>query len=99
MYISIALAVGAFVLVMAALFYDTAEGRFRVSFWDSETFRFVDPGRMVTVLVALAGIVLVVSVGQGGHRRQATRRSRGGGDPPAAQGRVQDHRARDQHPH
>jgi hypothetical protein len=64
MYVSIALAVGAFVLVIAALFYDAAEGRFRVSFWDSETFRFVDPGRTVIVLLAIAGIVLVVSVGK-----------------------------------
>ena len=62
MYISIALAVGAFLLVMAALFYDASEGRFRVSFWDSEAFRFVAPGRVVTVLLALAGIVLLVSV-------------------------------------
>ena len=62
MLLSILLAVGAFVLAMAALFYDFGERQFRFAPRENETGRFADPvGRLVLVL-SLA--VVALSVGK-----------------------------------
>jgi hypothetical protein len=62
MLLSILLVVGAFVLAMAALFYDFAERQFRFAARENETGRFADPVRRLVLVLSLA--VVALSVGK-----------------------------------
>src|SRR5438105_7046490 len=62
MLLSIFLAVGAFLLAMAALFYDFAERKFRFALRENETGRFSDPVTRLVLVLSVA--VVAMSVGK-----------------------------------
>jgi hypothetical protein len=62
MLLSIFLAVGAFSLAMAALFYDFAERQFRLALRENESGRFSDP--VARLILALSLAIVALSVGK-----------------------------------
>ncbi len=63
MLVSVSLAVGAFCLAIAALFYDLEARRFRFLLWDAEIGRPRPPGRPALILIGMCLAVLLFSVG------------------------------------